>query len=394
MEQKSLSEKLNILREKSKNSKVKIMIIGLGSVGHYLLDYLLSENNENIEIVVVGRNYEKMEMDVNIVNVASIIRRQNKTRVTIDGDVNLDDIESIKKSMLKHNPDIIVNSSRAYAHFKYGAISWTNIRAYGIWTPLAIKYTKNIMEAYEATDGNAIVINTSYSDAVIAWLKSSGKAYPDIGSGNINHLIPRIKMSVAKLKNIEDIWNIEVSLATAHFHDIVISKEGHTEGVSQLLSISYKGEKLDMNLDEVFENCKIVMPTDAKRNMMNASSNYEIIRAILDVISSDTVVRLHCPGAFGEIGGYPVFLDSTKNIIEAYIDQSNFSLDEMRKKNRESIYLDGVENVEDATLYYSDELLLKVKKAFDVELPKAVSFDEIDNTANYIIENIIERFRK
>ena len=42
---------------------------------------------------------------------------------------------------------------------------------------MSIRYTKNIMQAYENVNSNAIVINTSYSDAVIPWLKTAGKAY-------------------------------------------------------------------------------------------------------------------------------------------------------------------------------------------------------------------------
>jgi len=36
-------------------------------------------------------------------------------------------------------------------------------------------------------------------------------------------------------------------------------------------------------------------------------------------------------------------------------------------------------------------LLQKVKKVFDVNLTKQVSFDEIDNTAEFIIREIIEK---
>ena len=60
----------------------------------------------------------------------------------------------------------------------------------------------------------------------------------------------------------------------------------------------------------------------------------------------------------------------------------------MRKKNKESIYLDGIENVQDGVLVYTNELLQKVKKVFDVNLTKQVSFDEIDNTAEFIIREI------
>ena len=75
---KTINEKLEKLKNELKNRKVRIMIIGLGSVGNYLLDYLVSMADENMEICVVGRNEEKMNSDVNIVKVASLIRGQNK----------------------------------------------------------------------------------------------------------------------------------------------------------------------------------------------------------------------------------------------------------------------------------------------------------------------------
>ena len=388
---KNLNEKLDLLRAKLKNDKTNIMIIGLGSVGCYLLDYLMSDCDENVKITVVGRNYEKMLSDVNIVKVSSLIRGLNRTNVEIVADVDFNDVNALENCIKEHKPDIIVNSSRAYAGLKYGSISWKNIRAYGIWSPLSIKYIKNIMQAYENAHSDAIVINTSYSDAVIPWLKSAGKAYPDFGSGNLNHLIPRIKFAIAKRYGIEDFWNIDITYATAHFHDVVISKEGQTEGVDQLICAEYKGKKIEFNKEEIFAECKIAMPVDAKRNMMNASSNYAIIKGILSAVRDGAKVKLHCPGVFGEIGGYPVIIDGTKDKIEAYIDESKFSLDTMRLKNRQSIYLDGIENVENGTLYYTDELLEKVKKVFGVQLVKLVAFENIGQVADSIVNEIIEK---
>ena len=248
---------------------------------------------------------------------------------------------------------------------------------------------KNIMEAVDDAKSDAIVINTSYSDAVIPWLKSAGKSYPDFGSGNINHLIPRIKYAIAEIKGIRDYWNIDITYAVSHFHDVVISKEGQTEGVKQLIVAKYDGKKIDVDYDAVFSKCSIPMPTDAKRNMMNASSNYEIIKGILDSAKNGKKVKLHIPGAFGNLGGYPVILDGSKDKVSAYFDESEFSLDEMKKKNAESIYLDGVEKVEDGVLTYTDELIAKAKKAFGVELPKNVAFKDIDKTAQFIIDEII-----
>ena len=387
----TLEERLNILRSELKKRKAKIMIIGLGSVGNYLMDYLMSECDEQIEICAVGRNKEKLQSDVNIVKVASLIRGKNRSQIKIIDGVDLDDVSSITDAFASYQPDIVINASRAYSGLKYGSISWKNIRAYGIWAPLAIKYVKNIMEAWEKSGSNAIVINTSYSDAVIPWLKSAGKAYPDFGSGNINHLVYRFKLAAGELADISDYWNIDVTFATAHFHDVVISKEGHTEGAELLIDFRYGEKKLNLDMAKLVSQCCIPMPVDGKRNMMNASSNFEIIKSILEVVRDCKKIKLHCPGIFGEIGGYPVMLDGTGDRIKASIYDKMFSLEDMRQKNRASIYLDGIENISDGVLVYTDELLRKVKKAFGVNLMKKVSFDNIDIAADFIIKEIIEK---
>lgn len=388
---RTLEEKLNLLKDSIADRKARIMIMGLGSVGAYLLDYLLSAKDSGIEVIVAGRSEEKMVSDVNIVRVAALIRDQDRTDVQIRGNVDLNDVHSIESCLRECRPDIIVNSSRAYPGLKYGSISWKNVRAYGIWAPLAIKYIRNIMDAYERAGCDAVVINTSYSDAVIPWLKSAGKAYPDFGSGNINHLIPRIKFAVAEKCGIEDYWNIDVTYAVSHFHDVVISKEGQTENVSQLIEIRYGGRKLEPDMEQIFAACKIPMPADAKRNMMNASSNFEIIQGILAAVREGKKVKLHCPGVFGEIGGYPVMIDGTGPRVRAYINEDFFDMGRMRSKNRESIYLDGIESVENGVLTYTDELLEKCKNVFGISLMKQVEFDGIEEAAQFLITEVIEK---
>ena len=138
---KALQTRLATVERNIKSQAITVMIIGLGSVGTYLLDYLVGSNDEAIRVVVVGRNRDKMEQNVNIVRVAALIRGRNKTRVDIQDGVDLEDIASIQAAIEKQKPDFIVNSSRAYPGLKYGSISWTNVRAYGIWTPLSIRFS-------------------------------------------------------------------------------------------------------------------------------------------------------------------------------------------------------------------------------------------------------------
>ena len=390
----NLNERLLQLKEHAAVNKIKVMIIGLGSVGNYLLDYLLCSNDPALEIIVAGRSRAKMESDTNIVKIATLIRGLNKSMITIADGVDLERTETISECLQKYGPDIVVNTSRVYAGLKYGSISWANIRAYGIWTPLSVKYIRNIMQAYENANSAAIVINTSYSDATIPWLKSAGIAYPDFGSGNLNHLLPRIKFAISEMYNIQDFWNIKVEMATAHFHDVVISKEGHTEGIEQLLTIEYDGSPIICSQEEVLSRCNIPTPVDAKRNMMNASSNYDIIKCLLKAVREGGKEKFFSPGAMGEIGGYPVLIDCSSEFPQALIDESKFTLGEMRQKNRDSIYFDGVEDIRDGKLIYTNELIDKTMQAFGVKLPKEVCFHEIDETAEWIVANIIQPFQE
>ncbi len=384
------NKKLKVLAKKIENKeKIKIAILGLGSVGNYLLNFLLDLSNENVEIIVVGRNEDKLIQDVNIATVAASIRGLLKSKIDIRV-VDFTDIDEITNFFKDIEPDFVVNSSRAYSGIKYGSISWHNVRAYGIWSPLAISIIKNIMIAHKNANSNSIVINTSYSDSVNAWLKSAGLNYPDFGSGNLNHLIPRIKFATKKILNLKQEDIIDVVIATSHFHDVVISKEGHTEGINPLLKISVNGggESVNLDYEEIYKLCAISMPTDQKRNMMNASSNFEIIVKIINAIKEKKSEIFHSPGVFGEIGGFPVIIDG-KN-ISINFDERFFSYKEMQELNKKSIYLDGIEDVTEATLTYTDELVKKVKDVFNVDLPKKVHFNQIDLVAELLIKDIIK----
>lgn len=386
---KTLNEKLNLIKKKlDGGEKITIAIFGLGSVGCYLLDYLVSLADPQLRIAVVGRNADKMQQDVNIIRTAATIRRQMRSEIVVEGCCDFKDVKSIEAALRKIKPDFIVNSSRLYAGLKYGTISWSNLRAYGIWTPMSLLLGKNIMEAYDAAGCNAISINTSYSDAVIPWLKSAGMAYFDFGSGNLNHLIPRIKFYIAQRFGIDNLNDIDITLVASHFHDVVISKEGHTEGEKLLLSIKYKGKELDINPDDVFKACSISMPTDQKRNMMNASSNFDIIYSIISAIRNRNCIKIHTPGVDGNIGGYPFIIDATGQNVKGYISDE-YPLELMHQVNRKSIYHDGIENVTDGKLIYTDELVEKVKARFGVDIPKEVPISEAETVAQILINGII-----
>ena len=61
----------------------------------------------------------------------------------------------------------------------------------------------------------------------------------------------------------------------------------------------------------------------------------------------------------------------------------------MNRADRASIALDGVEDVVNGKLIYTEALIQKALNAFGVELPKTVAYEDIDKTAKFIIDEII-----
>ena len=88
-----------------------------------------------------------------------------------------------------------------------------------------------------------------------------------------------------------------------------------------------------------------------------------------------------------------MIIDGTNAKVRVYMDEEYFSLDCMRRKNKESIYLDGIEDVRDGNLLYTDELIEKCKNVFGISLIRQVPFAEIEKTAQFLIEEVIEKNR-
>ena len=93
-------DKLRFLQQKlDHDGVVKIMIVGLGSVGGYLLDYLVNLQDPKMEIIVAGRDASKLVQDVNIVKTAAVIRGVLRSKITVDGKCDLDHIDLIAETI-------------------------------------------------------------------------------------------------------------------------------------------------------------------------------------------------------------------------------------------------------------------------------------------------------
>lgn len=123
--------------------------------------------------------------------------------------------------------------------------------------------------------------------------------------------------------------------------------------------------------------------------MMNASSNFDIIYSILSAIRTKTAIKIHTPGVEGHIGGYPYIIDATGELVKGSLT-TQYPVEQMEQVNRNSIYCDGIEDVTDGFLIYTDELVQKVKNRFNVDIPKRVHLADAEKVANLLIEGVIK----
>lgn len=391
METQLITENENIYavinRAKSRladaKSPVRIMIIGFGSAAKYLLEFLTAFSS-HVEVIIATRDVENAEGYINCIRMShSMVLNPEILHVTaIPCDVN--DVIGTSELIHKWNPEFIVNTTRFKPGIKYGSKSWPICKAYGYWSPISAIFPLKIAEAIKASEINTIFINTSYPDAVNALIVKRGFNQTIFGAGNVNHIIPRMKNAIVKLYNSQNpnkqlhTAEFEIALCTSHYHDVLIGKEGHDDGIPVLINcvglsagistIEEFNAWIYANYNLILEQCVVKFPADATRNMMVAASCAQIIQTILlIVVGEDVNCILSIPGAFGNIGGYPVEFTSFEGSSPVVEISNCFPYADMVKTNKDSILCDGIEDVsEDGIKFGNIEKLEKFEKAYGI----------------------------
>ena len=105
------NDKLRKLLTKIDNKQsIKVAIFGLGSVGNYLLNFLLDYSDKDMQIIVVGRDNKKLEQDLNIATVAASIRGTLKSK-TYFKKLDFNNIDELTNFFQEEKPDFVVNNS-------------------------------------------------------------------------------------------------------------------------------------------------------------------------------------------------------------------------------------------------------------------------------------------
>ena len=338
-----------------------IMIFGLGNLGTHLLNMLANTYNNNVNIVVTGRNEDSL---LRKTNMAKLIASQHGMYPNIKYEVlDLLNIEKTAELIHKHNPFIIFNSSSIQSWRKILELPNNEFKklseaALGPWAVMHLPLMNNIQKAKHMSGVQSFVINAAFPDVVNPWLSKKRMA-PDLGIGNVANAIPAIRVSFSYNCNIPMQFT-EVKLIAHHFVSHFISRHGLPDSGLFAISASYG----DINLIDKIDIKKVFqdIPNKFKRMVgnegqpMTAASAYKVIMAIL----YNSQELLHTPGPLGLEGGYPVRVKSGQ--IELDLPQ-RLSLADARNINRKAQILEGIEEIHDnGTITFSKKNMLIMKE--------------------------------
>ena len=377
----------------------KIMIIGYGSTGKYLLDYLIDNgiSDEN-EITIVTRNAEDAKSNMRLSAMSGIIRNRKSKRDNWNlVECDISNSWRLVRWLENFKPDYVVNTSRYLSGYKYGEYSYKYGIGYGAWSPLAVKLPYAISSAIEQSGITTRFINTSFPDVVNPWLASLDLPIWT-GAGNINHLIPRIKSRISMVKNIP-LDRIRVHLVGSHYLNTVISKEGTAKGSPYHMDVwigydndgAYRHLIYDLDdYEEIFKHCNLSVGSGAVRNKMIASDCARILELAIHTdykwkkVSKDII---HLPGFDGLPGGYPCEIrDGVARLCKMIIPFSTAV-----NINQASLQFDGIENIGCGIITFTYEMINKLEEVYGIKYPRAMHIDDVDMFVEEIKRKVFER---
>ncbi len=368
-------------------SQKTIMIIGLGDLGGYVLEFLA--RTPNIAKIVTADINE--EWGVRKTNSAMIGASQFGLYPEIEF-IPLDafNVDKTAEVLKRVQPTIIYNSMTLQSWWVITQLPQDAYKAidrarYAPWYPMHFVPTHKLMQAVKKSGIKTHVVNAAFPDLVNPALANLGMA-PTVGIGNIDNLVPSLRFTAAKLFNAP-LRSVSVYMVAPHFVSYYAGRYGKAGGAPYYLKIMVDDKDMTpkLNKDEFLSNVVSLAkrPGSIQAHPVVASSVCKIIMGIL----YDTKELGHAPGPNGLPGGYPIRMSG--HGVEVFLP-ADLTLDKAIEINNRAQVFEGVESIErDGTVILTDKSAAVFKKLLDFDC-KVYTVKESESKA----QELDEKFKK
>jgi len=321
--------------------KPSVLIVGIGEVGRYILEFLARDNTK-INIVAADLHLPDVEAKINnaILGAAFQSRYPDVKALEID----LFDLERTADILNELQPDVVINCAvlqtwhviRRLPENVYSRLSSAGL---GAWLPVQLTLAMKLAQAIKLSGISAHYINTSLSDLTNPLLDAMGIP-PTIGIGNIALIESAVRTLVARILEIPG-TKVVLKMVAHHVHWVTWREAGYREGAPFYMKIFASGQDVTDRFDtlDLMKKAILLYPSGTYFSAVSASSAIQNLGALL----SKEAVSIHSPGPNGLPGGYPVILSREGARVDLPAD---ISLDEAINMNKEAQTYDGIKEID------------------------------------------------
>jgi len=364
--------------------KLKLLLIGLGSLGGTVLE-LLAREGGLAEIVVGGRNPTRGVARCNLARLGAIAQgRAPSIRFT---PLDLKDREQVITTVQKEAPDIIFSSASMQTWWLADvlppeAAGTLKQARFGVWVPIHLALTRRLMEALRDAGYRGITLSAPFPDAVNCILGKHRLA-PTCGVGNLDEIVPKVRLLAAERLGAP-LQAIRVVLVAHHALERAVFEGATGEVPPYFLRIYGDGKDVTgvVEADELLL-APYPLPSGPLWSFLTAGSVVRLVHSLC----SDEETALHAPGPYGLPGGYPILVRRGA-IRLAPIE--GLSPEEAIAINERSHPFDGIERIEaDGTVVFCPADVEVLRRTLGYDCPHFQP-DEAEERA----EELIARFRE
>lgn len=366
------------------------MVCGLGGVGSWALEMLVrAPNIPKIVTADINEDYGFRRTNSAQCGAAQLGFYPNCRFHKLDAR----DVEQTAELLHDVDPTVIVSSMSLVP---WVAPTWLPEEKYELFLdagganllPCHLPLQYNLMQAVERADIDPLVVQTSFPDAILPILHKAEVRPPDIGIGNLDNMVPTIRLQVARKMN-RNIRNVRVYLVAHHVNNVWFTRlrPGGPPPYKMKIYVDDKDVTNNFDTEELMRN------TAAKEggwrlggkqaDFLTASSAVKHALALFN----DADLFTHSPGSKGLVGGYPIHLKAGE--VELALPEG-ISKEEAIEINEKGQRRDGIEEIkEDGTVVFTDECVELRSKTINYK-HKSMAIDEAEDMAEELLAKLKE----
>ena len=342
-----------------------IMIVGLGDLGGYVLEFLARVPNvPKIITADINEDWGTRKTNSAIVGASQFNLYPDIRFIHLDAF----NIEKTAKVLQEIQPTVIYNSMTLQSWWVITQLPQEAYKAidgarYAPWYPMHFVPAYKLMRAVKKSGIKTHMVNAAFPDLVNPALAKIGLA-PTVGIGNIDNLLCSMRLVAAKMFTVP-LRSVTIYMVAPHFFSYYAARYGNDGGAPYYLKVMIDDRDVTpkLNKEEFLANVIPLAkrPGSIQAHPVVASSVCKIITGIL----FDTKELGHAPGPNGLPGGYPIKL-SAKG-VDVFLPEG-ITLEEAVDINNRAQVFEGVESIEkDGTVILTDQSAGIFKKLLDFD---------------------------